>query len=123
MRESVKSRLAFFGYVVETIDDWVLDFVIDKVENEIKNECNIDEIPAGLYQVAVDMAVGEFLFAKKGSGQALGIDAEAAVKSIKEGDTQISYAIPDTSITLDGMIDMLRHCGRGQLISYRRFVW
>lgn len=123
MLEDVTSRLAALGYTVTDADTWLLTFIVGKVEETIKNECNIDEVPDGLHYVEVDMVCGEFLLAKQGSGQELGIDVEAAVKQIKEGDTQITYAIPDNSITLDGLIDILRNGGRGQFAAYRRFKW
>jgi hypothetical protein len=124
MFEDVVKRLASLGYTVdETADAWVIDFCIDKVTNTILNDCNIDAIPDGLYQIAIDMVCGEFLFAKKGSGQLDNFNVEAAVKSIKEGDTQVTYAISDTSITLDGLIDWLRTNGQAQFVTYRRLVW
>jgi hypothetical protein len=123
MPEDVISRLAAFGYAVTDADMWLINFIIGKVAETIKNECNVDEVPDGLRYVAVDMVCGEFLLAKQGSGQELGIDVEAAVKQIKEGDTQITYAIPDNSVTLDGLIDILRNGGRGQFAACRRFKW
>jgi hypothetical protein len=122
--EDVVQRLASFGYTVdETVDTWVLNFCIDKVTNTILNLCNIDSIPDGLHQIAVDMVCGEFLSGKKGSGQLDGIDAAGAIKSIKEGDTQITYAVSDDSITLDSLIDMLLNRGKSEFVRYRRLVW
>jgi hypothetical protein len=124
MRESVIRRLESFGYVANpAADGWLLGHVIDGVANEIKNSCNIDAVPDGLRQVAVDMACGEFLAAKRGGGQELNIDMEKAVKTIKEGDTQITYAVADDAITLDGLIRRLTSGGRPQFATYRRFVW
>jgi hypothetical protein len=124
MFEDVVQRLASLGYTVdETADTWLINFCIDKVTHTIKNTCNIDAIPDGLYQIAVNMVCGEFLFAKRGSGQLNDFDVESTVKSIKEGDTQVVYAIPDTSITLDSLIDWLRTNGQSEFYRYRRFVW
>jgi hypothetical protein len=123
MYEDVVQRLQSLGYEVLEKDEWLINFAIDKVTWTIKNECNVPEIPDGLHFIAVDMVCGEFLFAIKGSGQLENFDVEAAVKSIKEGDTQITYAISDNSITLDGLIDSLIRTGRSQFVTYRRFVW
>ncbi len=123
MYEDVIQRLQSLGYNVLDSDVWLINFAIDKVTWTIKNECNIPEIPDGLRYVAVDMACGEFLFAKKGSGQELNFDVEAAVKTIKEGDTQITYGVADNAITLDGFITALKSSGMSQLVTYRRFVW
>jgi hypothetical protein len=124
MFDDVIERLAALGYTVDPVtDEWVLNFVIAKVTETIKNECNTDEMPEGLYYVAVDMVCGDFLFGKKSSGAELDIDAEAAVKRIKEGDTDITYAISDDSITLDGLIDKLRSGDPSQFAKYRRLTW
>ena len=48
-------------------------------------------------------------------------NVEAAVKQIHEGDTSITYAVPDKSITLDGLIDTLMNSA--QLVTYRRMRW
>ena len=123
MYDDVVKRLESLGYVVVDTDRWLVEFAIDKTENTIKNGCNVGTIPDGLHHVAVDMACGEFLFAKKGSGQLNDFNVEAAVKQIKEGDTSITYAIGDTSITLDGLIKWLIENGKPQFVTYRRFVW
>jgi hypothetical protein len=70
------------------------------------------------------MVCGEFLFFKKNSGVDVGIDIGSVIKSIKEGDTQITYAVSDgATITVDDFITMLRNCGKSQFVTYRRFKW
>jgi hypothetical protein len=90
----VGKLLQSFGYELQDGDDWLLGFCIQKVENSIKNECNVSSVPCGLKKVASQMVVGEFLFAKKGIGQLQGleIDIDAAVKQIQEGDTNVTFA-------------------------------
>ena len=61
MLEDVKERLASFGYQVTEADSWMLTFLIQKVENHIKNTCNLSVIPEELLNIAVDMVVGEFI--------------------------------------------------------------
>lgn len=129
MLDDVIERLASFGYTVTEADSWVLTFVIEKVENHIKNSCNILIIPDGLYQIAVDMAVGNFLFQKKAvdADSLAGIDLSAAVKQIQEGDTSVTYAIGEGSRTpeqrLDAVISWLMSYGEKDFVSYRRLVW
>ena len=53
-----------FGYVLKDGDEVILTFSIQKVENTIKNDCNVSSIPGGLENIAIDMAAGEFLTAK-----------------------------------------------------------
>ena len=127
MLEDVKQRLSSFGYEVIEDDTWVLEFIIQKVENYIKSNCNIDAIPEGLHQIAVDMSVGEFLLGKKSTGQLTGFDMEAAIKQIQEGDTSVTFAIGDGSKTpeerLDNLISHLLNYGKGSFASYRCIKW
>lgn len=104
MLEEVKQRLAVLGYTATAADDWMLTFCIEKVEAHIKNSCNVAEVPDGLQHIAVDMACGEFLFGKKQSGQSVGIEFEAVVKQITEGDTIVTF---DTSASAEAKYDAL----------------
>ena len=47
-------------------DDWLLGFCIQKVENSIKNECNVSSVPCGLKSCNTDGGWGIPLFSKKG---------------------------------------------------------
>jgi len=126
MLEDVKLRLASFGYTVVDGDSWVLDFVIDKVTNHIKNSCNITEIPDGLKEVAVDMVVGEFLKGKKGTGQLdeSEILASDAVTTIKLGDTNVQFdAAASSSVQLEALIAYLLRGYGADLVTYRRLKW
>lgn len=125
----VGKLLESFGYEMQDGDDWLLGFCIQKVENSIKNECNVSSVPCGLKKVASQMVVGEFLFAKKGIGQLQGleIDIDAAVKQIQEGDTSVTFAFGDGSLTpekrLDMLIAYLMQNGKSQFVHYRRLKW
>ncbi|MDR3090803.1 MAG: hypothetical protein LBU36_01205 [Clostridiales bacterium] len=123
MVEDVKNRLGTLGYTVSDADEWLLNFAIDKITWLIRNECNTAEIPEGLHFAAVDMVCGEVLFVKKRSGGLDGLEVPAAVKSIKEGDTAVTYAVSDDGVTLDGFISALKNSGAEQLARYRRFAW
>jgi hypothetical protein len=104
MLEDIKQRLQSLGYTVVITDEWMIGFCKDKIENHIKNSCNMAEVPNGLQSVAVDMTCGEFLFGKKQSGQSVGIDFESVVKQITEGDTTITF---DTSASAEAKYDTL----------------
>ena len=84
MLEKVKERLQSFGYTLKDGDEVILNFSIQKVENTIKNDCNVSSIPDGLVNIAVDMAIGEFLTAKKtfSPNDIAGLDLDFAVKQI-----------------------------------------
>lgn len=127
MREDVTERLKALGYEVRDQDGWMLDFVIAKVENEIKDGCNLSDVPEGLREVAVDMAAGEFLMNMKASGQLTGFDLEAPAKQISQGDTSVTYAIGEGTLTpeqrLDKLIASLTTGHKGRFAAYRRVKW
>ena len=129
MLERIKERLQSIGYAVKDSDDIAINFAMQKVENTIKNDCNISAIPDGLMNIAIDMVVGEFLMSKKtfAPNDLLNFNLDSAIKQIQEGDTNISFAVGEGSKTdeqrLDGFIDYLLNYGRDEFITYRRFRW
>ena len=114
--------------VAGAANDPLLDIVLNNVQWRIKNLSNLSEIPEGLESLAVSMAVGEYLNMKKCSGQLEGFDLDAAaVKSIQEGDTNITFALGEGSSTpeqrLNSLIDYLINGRIGEIYRYRRLVW
>lgn len=129
MLERIKERLQSIGYAVKDSDDIAINFAMQKVENTIKNDCNISAIPDGLMNIAIDMVVGEFLMSKKtfAPDDLLNFNLDSAIKQIQEGDTNISFAVGEGSKTdeqrLDSFINYLLNYGRDEFITYRRFRW
>ena len=127
MRDKAVAMLTALG-VAGAADDSLLDIVLNNVQWRIKNLSNLSEIPEGLGSLAVSMAVGEYLNMKKCSGQLEGFDLDAAaVKSIQEGDTNITFALGEGSSTpeqrLNSLIDYLINGRIGEIYRYRRLVW
>ena len=129
MLERIKERLQSIGYAVKDSDDIAINFAMQKVENTIKNDCNISAVPDSLMNIAIDMVVGEFLMSKKtfAPDDLLNFNLDSAIKQIQEGDTNISFAVGEGSKTdeqrLDSFIDYLLNYGRDEFITYRRFRW
>ena len=129
MLDKTVKRLEGFGYKLKAGDKAVLKFAVEKVTNTIKNECNVSMVPDGLMNIAVDMAAGEFLRAKKAFSPSdiSGLDLDFAVKQIQAGDTSTTFAVGDGSLTpeqrLDLFIDRLLNYGRGELACYRKIRW
>lgn len=126
MRDQIITMLLAFD-ITGVSNDPLLDIVITNVQWRIKDLTNLQEIPRGLESLAVSMAVGEYLNMKKCSGQLEGFDLEAAVKSLQEGDTNITFAIGEGSSTpeqrLNSLIDYLINGRIGEIYRYRRLVW
>ena len=103
----VKERLQAFGYEAGEGDDFSLVFCVEKVRGSIKNKTHLSSVPADLEAVAVDMAAGEFLLAKKTfSPDSLeGLDLGMAVKQIQAGDTNTVFATGEGSLTAEQRLD------------------
>ncbi len=126
MRDQVISMLTALG-VTGAATDPLLDIVLTNVQWRIKNLTNRTTVPDGLENMLVQMTVGEYLKMKKDTGQLEGLDLEAAIKQIQEGDTNITFAIGDGSQTpeqrLNSLIDFLINGRIGEIYRYRRIVW
>lgn len=125
MEERIVERLRSLGYLeVSSGDRALILCIVRKVEQEIRNYCNLAEIPEELEVTVVENTCGEFLMMKKLSGEVLGFDLEACVSSLSEGDTSVSF---DVSMTpekrLDSVIGYLTAYGRDGLNRFRKVVW
>ena len=122
-------RLEGFGYKLKVGDKAVLKFAVEKVTNTIKNECNVSTVPDGLMNIAVDMAAGEFLSAKKAFApqDISDLDLDFAVKQIQAGDTSTTFAVGDGSLTpeqrFDLLVEHLLNYGRREFSCYRKIRW
>lgn len=126
LREQVIALLAALG-VPDAWSDPLLDCILQNVSTGILNDINQSSIPEGLESVAVYRATGQYLQFKKGIGRLEGFDLEPAVKQIQEGDSTVTFALGDGSVTpeqrLDGLIAHLCSSGNSQLSTYRRLRW
>ena len=124
--EAILNRLDYFGCRLDENDAWAVCFSGQKVENHIKNVCNVTSIPIGLFYVAVDMVCGEFLFALKEVGK-LDIESlnlDGVITSIKEGDTSVNFGSGSSdSEKVDILIHNLIHGQEGELVCYRQIKW
>ncbi|MFV0519980.1 MAG: hypothetical protein ACK5LY_06850 [Lachnospirales bacterium] len=119
-------RLSTFNLYISEYEYFLFAFSIQKVESYIKNSCNTDCVPNGLLEVAVERVCGEVLFTKMQTGE-LGdsFDFENAIKSLKMGDTEITYS--DKNISEEekvlSLINTLKESGKGELVRFRKMKW
>ena len=129
MVEQARERLESFGYLLKDGDEVILAFSLQKVENTIKNDCNVSSVPKGLVSIAIDMAVGEFLTAKKSFTpyDIAGLDLDYAVKQIQAGDTNTVFATGEGNLTpeqrLNNFLNYLLTHGRDEFSCYRKLRW
>ena len=127
--DEVELRLQSLGYALQESDPWAVCFAIQSAAGRIKDGCNTAAVPAGLAQVAVNMACGEFLLAKKAGGELEGFSIDlnsAALKQLQEGDTSASFAtdgMKSPEQRLDAIIDYLINSGKARFGAYRRLKW
>lgn len=121
--EKIKMRLKSLGYELD--DDYVIDFAMGKTEQYIKHFCNIDEIPDCLEYVFIDICCGEILRDKKATGQLTSIQLEQVVRSIKDGDTEVTFGSGNASgeSRFDKLVDKLINGHTNSLICHRQLTW
>lgn len=126
-REDVIVRLNHLGYVASEADYEHIEYELNKTKNYVLNYCNITEIPEILYPRIIDRVCADFLYYKKNSGSLKGFNYEAVIKSIKEGDTQIQYAVGQGEDTPENRFDsFVKQLERGfdkWCTPHRRLRW
>lgn len=127
IKDKVISLLTRIGYTPIEEDEFLIDFTIDKVGNDIKNYCNISEVPEGLAYVFVYRVCGEFLKAMKNSGSLEMRDMKldvAFVTSISMGDTSTSFSDKGSDeARIDSLINYLCTTGQDSINAYRCIRW
>lgn len=125
--KDVKDRLIQLGYVATESDDAQISFELSETVNYVKNYCNIDEIPPIVNLRLIDRVCADFLYYKKNSGSLEGFNYDAVIKSIKEGDTQIQYAVGQGEDTPENRFDsFVKQLERGfdkWITPHRRLRW
>ncbi len=131
MLEKVKERLVSLGITLtnepSSTDGFLLSFAVKKVKDHINNQTNLDAIPQGLESVSIDMAVGEFLFAKKSMGllDVSSLNFSSAVKKLQDGDTTVEYAVEakySPEQKFESFIMYLQH-NEIDFVKYRVLTW
>ena len=127
MREQVIDRLVQLGYTATAEDNDQIDFELQKIINYTLNYCNITEIPTIINPRLIDRVCADFLYYKKNSGSLEGFNYEAVVKSIKEGDTTLTYAVGQGEDTPENRFDsFVKQLERGYdkwITPHRRLRW
>lgn len=124
LKEEVIQRLKSLNYTVVQTDKFALQFIIDKVEQDIKNKTNQDEVPSELHFVFIDRVCGEFLRSMMAYKLMSDEQIDSVVASIKEGDTNISFDVNSSpQAKFDAYTKYLANSGSNDFAKFRRFVW
>ena len=128
MEEKLNELLTAMGLDSMTGDP-LTAYVLSSVGERLLNETNLTELPEGLACLGAELALGELLRLKKSMGllDIEGLDLDAAVKSIQEGDTNITFASGEGSLTpeqrLEALIGRLTGDRSREILRYRKLVW
>ena len=125
----VVNRLLQLGYVVIADDQPAIEFAIEDTKSYVLLFCNIEKVPESLHYKLVNRVCGVFLMFKKNMGllNETNFNFEKAEKSIKLGDTSVTYAIGEGDKTPEQRFDeainaMMRDFDKN-LVLFRRLVW
>lgn len=124
MNEKLIERLKSLGYEYNEADEGLLTFCTGATEEKIKNRINRSEIPSELEYMEIDMICGAFLNTKKSVGQLTSYDFEQIEQSIKEGDTQVTFAdgtSPEKQFEI--LIGNMMNGNEADFIRFRKMVW
>ena len=85
--------------LTELENDPLTAYVLSSVTERLQNETNLSELPEGLACLGAELALGELLRLKKSMGalEIEGLNLDAAVKQLQEGDTNITFAVEATA--------------------------
>ena len=111
-------------YEFSAMEEMILSFDIDKCVREMEMKLN-SGIPEAFEYALVDMVVGEFLMSQKSLGtlKMNALDYNMVVKSVQEGDTNITFADGSSdSQKLDVLISYLMH-PEIDYADYRKIRW
>lgn len=126
-RENIIDRLKQLGYVATESDYDAIDFELNELINYTLNYCNITEIPEIVEPRLINRVCSYFLYYKKNSGSLEGFNYDAVIKSIKEGDTTLTYAVGQGEDTPENRFDAFvkkLELGYDKWITpYRRLRW
>lgn len=129
MYNDVVNRLLQLGYTVLLEDREAIEYTIADAESYVKLFCNIETVPESLHYKLVNRVCGVFLMFKKNMGllNQTNFNFEKAEKTIKLGDTSITYAIGEGDMTpearFDSAINALMRDFDKNLVLFRRLVW
>jgi hypothetical protein len=127
VRENVIDRLKQLGYTPSEEDYAQIDFELQTIINYVINNFTRNSVPEILDNRIIDRVCGSFLYYKKNSGALEGFNYDAVIKSIKEGDTTITYAVGQGEDTPENRFDaFVKSLERGfdkWCAPHRSIVW
>lgn len=99
--------------------DFLLEFTLDKARDMILNYCHISEVPQGLENIMIGIAMDLYRSENLGNEE----KSLGSISSISEGDTTVSYSSNNYNTAIGaGGADFIKNY-KIQLNKYRKLVW
>lgn len=128
--QDVVDRLIQLGCTDEDIEQAALEFDMNLILDYTVNYCNMtsrDELPEILDLRIIDRICSEYLMKRKSAGLLTNFDYSQAVKTIKEGDTQIQFTSEADGTTpedrFDKLVDYLYKGYDKWICKWRKIRW
>lgn len=114
----IEVLLKSYDVIIEESDLPLIMMLVEDVELEIKNFCNISEIPVELENVIVKRVCGHFLDTIFNNNI---VSTPVTVKAKTLGDTRVEMVVNGMDQRKE--IEKLKQYGNDILLRYRRIVW
>lgn len=109
------------GYIVQSYDEPLLEFIYNSEQQHILNDCNVSELPEQLQYIVHERTIGQYIGMKL--TDILGADNLNVVTSIKEGDTTVEIGGISNEERLNSLTGhFMRSRGR-DIACFRRLKW
>ena len=116
--ENCVTKLEGLGYYSIEQDRTLLTYMLETNIQYVFNNCNITELPEGLYYQVVNKTCGDFLLTMQNTNKLpSGFEFEAGIKRLKEGDVTIEYN------SAYDLISTLNSTFNQNLTRYRKIAW
>lgn len=129
--DGLSLRLALLGYN-GGFEEAFMEYCIESAEQTAKSECNLAELSDDMRFPVTDLAAAMCLFMRKqeilNTQGELQIEGDGRIKSLKEGDREITYMTNDeggvtAETRLDTLIEQLKSDALLKLAPFRRIAW
>ena len=123
LEEKTILELEALGLTVTESNIVIIRSRLERVTAFVKNFCNREDIPEGLEPAVADMAAGETLLQMASFGLLpQGFDVNQALKSIRLGDTDVTFADSE-AVNFDAAVSRMRDGAKAELYRYRKMRW
>lgn len=123
LAEKIILMLEAMSFELEESDRTLVSYILENVKRAVLNYCNLRELPEELEPAVINATCAEYIRAWKNTGKMNGKTAETVVKSVQEGDTNITFAEDEApGKKLDRLISSME-LNYSKLTGFRRLRW